>query len=356
MPAITQVKIRRGTSAQWAATNPVLSAGESGWDSTLSKLKIGDGTATWSALPFFLDTALSAKAPTASPTFTGTVSGVTKAHVGLSNVDNTADSAKPVSTAQQTALNLKANAANPAFTGTPTGLAKAHVGLGNVDNTSDASKPVSTAQQTALNGKVNNSEKGAANGVATLDATGKVPVSQIPGAQIPSFSGNFVDRPAADAVVNGSVYYSIDTVEIYRSNGTFWQLVNGAGYAASAEITAQWTTNAVDLVDIPGLATAFVAGSGNTKITLSGEASHSTADGRIFLVIEINGTDYGHVALHFSAPDRYKTFSRTVMARNLVPGSYNTIKVRGMVHYATGGFGRLDAEPYNPTLLLVEAL
>lgn len=47
-------------------------------------------------------------APKASPTFTGTVSGVTKTHVGLANVDNTADTAKPVSTAQQAALNLKA--------------------------------------------------------------------------------------------------------------------------------------------------------------------------------------------------------------------------------------------------------
>ena len=50
---------------------------------------------------------------------TGVVTLV-KADVGLSNVDNTADSAKPVSTAQQTALNLKANLASPALTGTPT--------------------------------------------------------------------------------------------------------------------------------------------------------------------------------------------------------------------------------------------
>ena len=35
------------------------------------------------------------------------------------------------------------------------GLTKANVGLGNVDNTSDLNKPVSTAQQTALNGKTN---------------------------------------------------------------------------------------------------------------------------------------------------------------------------------------------------------
>lgn len=49
---------------------------------------------------------------------TGVVTLV-KADVGLSNVDNTADSSKPVSTAQQTALDLKANLASPTFTGTP---------------------------------------------------------------------------------------------------------------------------------------------------------------------------------------------------------------------------------------------
>ncbi len=96
-----------------------------------------------------LQTSLDAKAPTASPTFTGTVSGVTKAHVGLGNVDNTSDSTKNSATATLTNKTLD----SPAFTGTPTGLTKSHVGLANVDNTSDANKPVSTATQTALNGK-----------------------------------------------------------------------------------------------------------------------------------------------------------------------------------------------------------
>lgn len=44
---------------------------------------------------------------------------VTKADVGLGNVDNTSDASKPISTAQQAALNLKANIASPTFTGTP---------------------------------------------------------------------------------------------------------------------------------------------------------------------------------------------------------------------------------------------
>lgn len=54
-------------------------------------------------------TALAAKAPLASPAFTGTVTGVTAAMVGLGNVNNTSDAAKPVSTAQATALAAKAD-------------------------------------------------------------------------------------------------------------------------------------------------------------------------------------------------------------------------------------------------------
>ena len=46
-----------------------------------------------------------------------TPTGITKSDVGLANVDNTADSAKPVSTATQTALDLKAPIASPTFTG-----------------------------------------------------------------------------------------------------------------------------------------------------------------------------------------------------------------------------------------------
>ena len=95
------------------------------------------------------------KAPIDSPTFTGTVSGISATMVGLGNVDNTSDANKPVSTAQQTALNLKANLASPTFTGTVSGISATMVGLGNVDNTSDANKPVSTATQTALNLKAN---------------------------------------------------------------------------------------------------------------------------------------------------------------------------------------------------------
>ena len=68
----------------------------------------------------YVDTQDALKANIASPTFTGIVAGITATMVGLGSVNNTSDTAKPVSTAQQTALDLKANIASPTFTGTVT--------------------------------------------------------------------------------------------------------------------------------------------------------------------------------------------------------------------------------------------
>lgn len=73
---------------------------------------------------------------------------LSKSDVGLGNADNTSDANKPVSTAQQTALDLKANLASPTFTGTVSGVTATMVGLGNVDNTSDATKNAASATLT----------------------------------------------------------------------------------------------------------------------------------------------------------------------------------------------------------------
>ena len=93
----------------------------------------------------------------AGSVITGTTFATYKALADLSNVNNTTDANKPVSTATQTALDLKANLASPTFTGTVSGITATMVGLGNVDNTSDAAKPISTATQTALDLKVDES-------------------------------------------------------------------------------------------------------------------------------------------------------------------------------------------------------
>ncbi len=113
-----------------------------------------------------------------------TALAIDKAGVGLANVDNTSDLAKPISTATQTALDtkvsnatftstmaqkasatdldLKAPIASPTFTGTVGGITKTMVGLSAVDNTSDLAKPISTATQAALDSKVSSTTFSAA--------------------------------------------------------------------------------------------------------------------------------------------------------------------------------------------------
>lgn len=141
---------------------------------------------------YALPATVALKAPLASPTFTGTVTipsaqitnanlltiatktykgrtsaatGVVedvpvatlktdlvlvKGDVGLGNVDNTADTAKPVSTAQQTALNSKANLLSPTFTGTPT------LPTGTIATTQTAGTNSTTVATTAFVTAINN--------------------------------------------------------------------------------------------------------------------------------------------------------------------------------------------------------
>lgn len=67
---------------------------------------------------------------------------VTKTQVGLSNVDNTTDAGKPVSTAQASAIAVVQSDVNAheALTNNPHSVTKTQVGLSAVDNTSDATK------------------------------------------------------------------------------------------------------------------------------------------------------------------------------------------------------------------------
>jgi hypothetical protein len=51
----TRMQQRRGTASQWTSANPILNAGEMGWESDTNKFKIGDGTNHWADLDYFID-------------------------------------------------------------------------------------------------------------------------------------------------------------------------------------------------------------------------------------------------------------------------------------------------------------
>ena len=104
---------RRGTAAQWTAANPILAAGEIGFETDTSRFKMGNGSSTWSALTYFANaaelTALLDGAPEALNTlnelaaaigddadFVGTVTAHTSA---TTNVHGIADTAALATTA-----------------------------------------------------------------------------------------------------------------------------------------------------------------------------------------------------------------------------------------------------------------
>jgi len=60
----TRMQQRRGTASQWSTANPILNAGEMGWESDTNKFKIGDGTNHWADLDYFID-----QSSTVNPSF-----------------------------------------------------------------------------------------------------------------------------------------------------------------------------------------------------------------------------------------------------------------------------------------------
>src|SRR4029077_20901276 len=107
-----------------------------------------------------------------------------------------------------------------------TGLTKADVGLSNVDNTSDANKPISSATQSALNNKEDKGNKGIVNGYPGLDNAGKLPMSQVPDAIIGAsrYQGTWnaaTNSPAIPAAAPGNqgFYYSVAVAGTTNING-----------------------------------------------------------------------------------------------------------------------------------------
>ena len=302
----------------WVSANiPIVNTLDDVGDVTITSVASGD-ILKWNGTAWVNDSALlAAKAPLASPTFTGTVSGISATMIGLGNVDNTADTAKPVSTTQQTALDLKANLANPTFTGTVTipagasisgfatlanptftgtvtipagasisgfapladptftgnvtGITKTMVGLDNVDNTTDLGKPISNATQTALDLK-------APLANATFTGTITLPSNTVTSSMI-------MDGTIANVDINASAAIDYSKLSLSNSIATT-DLVSGAARAGfNSTLRTVTSSNTLVISDLAKLIVVNSSSTANVTVPADDTVNFNVGDRIDFVTI-----------------------------------------------------------------------
>lgn len=174
---------------------------------------------------------------------------------------------------KNTVLGVKGSSESAYRTGN-VNITKANIGLGNVDNTSDEDKPVSTAMQTALNGKANTSGSypnltvgkatNAANATkATQDGNGNV------------ITEMYATKNELNSGLSGKA----------NTSGTYPNLTVGTATNAENANTATNAQQAQQAQKVVGSYEQLEDGTYNLIIRLTGDAPNNAA------ITQINGED-----------------------------------------------------------------
>jgi hypothetical protein len=228
---------------------------------------------------------------------------------------------------------------------TPTGLTKASVGLSNVDNTSDINKPVSNATQASLDQKEATANKGQNGGYAGLDATGKVPLQQMPqsvlGANVYQGTWNAATNTPAIPVasINNQGWYwvvsvagstNIDGISTWApgdwiiSNGSAWERIINIDSVSSVNTkTGAVVINKSDVglgnVDNTSDATKNSAVATLTNKTLTAPVINSPT-GLVKADVGLGNVD--------NTSDATKNAASATFTNKTIDGANNTLRVR----------------------------
>ena len=196
-----------------------------------------------------------------------------------------------------------------------------HVPVLTIDSKGRVSLASTAAITAAGIGAVSTSSVGAANGVATLDATGKVPTVQLPsyvddvieGANLAAFPGTGE---------TGKIYVALDTNKAYRWSGTVYVEISAA--PGSTDVVVEGSVNLYFTAARAQAAVTTITGNAGTAtklatartISLSGDASGSTSfDGSANVSIATTLANSGVVAGTYN--------SVTVNAKGIVTAASN---------------------------------
>lgn len=324
----TRMQQRRGTAAQWTAANPVLAAGEIGFETDTNKFKMGNGTSTWTALTYFANATELAAAIDAvvgiapetldtlgelaatignDPDFLASLATdedladmVTQGAANLTelgnnlveaindhanielNVHGIANTAllattENVATAKSEAIAAAALDATSKSTGAVAEavatITKESLGLSAVDNVEDASKPVSTAQAFAIDTAKTEAITAAGQAADEKISDHNLDETNVHG--IPDTSVLVTQTELTDAIDGVTVDQSA-----LAGTGLLWDGVAEQFTVDSTIITSAVSTHSSDTTDVHGIADTadLLLKSGGTMtgaLTLSGAPSSS---------------------------------------------------------------------------------
>jgi Major tropism determinant N-terminal domain len=193
-----RIQVRRGLASEWTTANPVLAAGEMGVETNTNLFKFGNGTATWTALPYAnnSDVAIGEISQDAINNALSLGAGLTKTYDDGANtititVDTDVVSTKAFTISSSSEAQSAAIAAAATDATAKAGAAQsAAIAAAATDATAKANDALLAAEDytdTAVN-SINNSlsgylevgERGAAGGVASLDSNSKILQSELP--------------------------------------------------------------------------------------------------------------------------------------------------------------------------------
>lgn len=178
-----KLTLRNDTAENWKAANPVLLKGEAAIETNTGKLKFGDGVKAYNDLSYFM----------------GDIEAEISKYMLISEYKGSGDGVVKAADKLQTARKIN-------------GVA--------FDGTADITVEDAT--------KIPTTEKGVANGVATLGADGKVPSEQLPSYVDDVIEGYYnegkfykeTEHTNEIAGEQGKIYTDLHTEKIYRWSGT----------------------------------------------------------------------------------------------------------------------------------------
>lgn len=319
----SRVLIRRDTSANWASANPVLADGEIGYDTTLDRIKVGDGASNWSTLPFTTNVSL------ANNSDSGLMSAANHALLTASTDANT------ISTIVKRDANGDFSARLITSSGTP-GTATHLVNKGYVDalvNGLDvkASVRVATTENSDLSGLdtidgvtvvagdrilAKSQTDGTQNGiyVAAAGSWSRATDCDV-SAEVTSGFFTFASEGTANAD-SGWVLTTNDPITVGSTSLTFTQFSGAGQITAGIALTKSGNTLDVDLVDSTSststsaaatpasVKVAYDLAATKAKVTRQATAPSSPANGDIWI-----GSDNGDVGyVYDSSSSTWITF------------------------------------------------